>query len=133
MAKTAISGVLIETTILVDFLRGAAAAADYLDEARSHGALRCSAVTAAELTVGARDRADLRRIRQFLMRFEVEQISTVDSTRALRWLDRLFHSHGIGFHDCLIAAAGVRLHMPVATLNEKHSRSIPSVKVVRPY
>ena len=33
----------------------------------------------------------------------------------------------------LIAAAAVRLHIPVATLNDKHFRSIPSVKVIRPY
>ncbi len=133
MAKKASSRALVETTILVDFLRGAAAAAAYLDEARPHGTLVCSAVTAAELTVGARDRADLRKIRQFLARFQVEPISAADSTRALKWLGRLFHSHGIGFHDCLIAAAAVRLHIPVATLNEKHFRAIPSVKVVRPY
>jgi predicted nucleic acid-binding protein len=133
VAKNASNGVVVETTILVDFLRGTSQASDYLDETRSQGRLFCSAVTAAELIVGARDRADLRRIRQLLTRFEVEAISADDSHRALRWLDRLFHSHGIGFHDCLIAAAAVRLHVPVATLNLKHFRSVPSVKIVRPY
>ena len=132
MAKKASNGVLVETTILVDFLRGDTAAADYLDEARSHGMLICSAVSAAELIVGARDRSGSRKLRQFLGRFQVEPISAADSTRALKWLDKLFHSRGIGFHDCLIAAAA-RLHVPIATLNEKHFRAIPSVKVVRPY
>ena len=72
MAKKVSNGVLVETTILVDFLRGASAAADYLDEARSHGPLVCSLVTAAELTVGAQDRSELRKMRQLLARFEVE-------------------------------------------------------------
>jgi hypothetical protein len=133
VAKRASNWVVVETTILVDYLRGETAAAEYLDEARTHGIRVCSAVTAAELIVGARDRSDLRKIRQLLARFHVEPISTADSTRALKWLTRYFHSHNIGFHDSLIAAAAVRLHIPVATLNEKHFRAIPSVRVVRPY
>ena len=133
MAKKERSGILVETTILVDFLRGTSAAAEYLDEVRSSGALICSAVTAAELTVGARDRAEIRQIRQVLAPFEIEPITAEDSKRALRWLDCLYHSHGVGFHDCLIAAAAVRLRVQIATLNQKHFRSIRSVKVLRPY
>ena len=34
--------VLVETTILVDYLRGSDAAAEYLDKARAEGDLLCS-------------------------------------------------------------------------------------------
>jgi len=52
------SAVLVETTILVDYLRGSRTAADYLDAARSEGELFSSAVTKAELIVGSRTRAN---------------------------------------------------------------------------
>ena len=127
------SAVLVETTILVDFLRQSDAVADYLDAARIRNMLICSAVTKAELFVGARTRAELRAIDQLLARFDLEPIVADDSVRSLNWLKKYYHSHGVGFHDCLLAAAAVRLHVPIATLNEKHFKVLPSVKVIRPY
>jgi tRNA(fMet)-specific endonuclease VapC len=124
---------LIETTILVDFLRRSADAADYLDAVRLNASLICSAVTKAELVVGARTGAELRAIDQLVDRFEVEAITAADSVRSLNWLRKYYHSHGVGFHDCLLGAAAVRLRLPVATLNEKHFKALPGVKVIRPY
>jgi len=83
--------VLIETTILVDYLRRSAAAADYLDTARSQGNLICSAVTQAELIVGSRTRAELRAIDQLLTRFNIEPIDRNDSVRRMFKLGRLRH------------------------------------------
>ena len=127
------SSVLVETTILVDFLRRSSAAADYLDEVRTKGQLLCSAVTKAELIVGSRSRAELKAIDQLLARFEVEPITSHDSVRALNWLAKLFHSHSVGFHDCLLGAAAIRLRVPVATLNEKHFKPLTGLRVIRPY
>jgi predicted nucleic acid-binding protein len=62
------NAVLIETTVLVHYLRQSPAAADYLDTARAQGSLICSAVTQAELIVGSRTRAELRAIDQLLAR-----------------------------------------------------------------
>jgi len=44
---------LVETTILVDYLRASDAAAKYLDKARAEGDLLCSTVTHAELIIGS--------------------------------------------------------------------------------
>jgi tRNA(fMet)-specific endonuclease VapC len=125
--------VLIETTILVDYLRQSRAASDYLDAARARGSLICSAVTQAELIVGSRTRAELRAIDQLLARFSIEPIDRDDSVRALSWLRKYFHTRGVGFHDCLLGAASVRRRIPIATLNEKHFKALPGVKVIRPY
>ncbi len=125
--------ILVETTILVDFLRHSFAAADYLDAARAEGTLICSAVTKAELIVGSRSRAEAKAIDQLLARFEIEPITEHDSTRALNWLARFFHTTGIGFHDCLLGAAAARLRITLATLNEKHFKNLPGVRVIRPY
>jgi hypothetical protein len=64
MQTMADSAVLVETTILVDYLRGSRATADYLDAARSEGELYSSAVTKAELIVGSWTRAESRAIDQ---------------------------------------------------------------------
>jgi predicted nucleic acid-binding protein len=125
--------VLVETTILVDFLRGSDAAAEYLDKARAEGDLLCSGVTQAELFVGSRARSEIRAIDQLLARFQSEPIAAGDSTRALTWLRKYYHSRGVGFHDCLLGAAAARRQIPIATLNEKHFMALPGVKVVRPY
>jgi predicted nucleic acid-binding protein len=125
--------VLIETTILVDYLRRSAAAAEYLDTARAESRLICSAVTSAELFVGCRTRAELKAIDQLLTRFEIEPIVRDDSARALTWLRKYYHARGVGFHDCLLGAAAVRLRIAVATLNEKHFKALPGVRVTRPY
>ena len=133
MASIPISAVLVDTTILVDLLRGYDAAADFLDATRAEENLICSAVTKAELIVGARTRAELKAIDQLLARFRIEPISASDSTRSLTWLRKYYHSYGVGYHDCLLGAAAIRLRIPVATLNEKHFLILPGIKVVRPY
>lgn len=127
------SAILIETTVLIDLLRRSVAAAEYLDHARATMNLVCSAVTKAELIVGARTRAEVRAIEQLIDRFDVEHITAVDSSRALKWLGKYFHSHGAGFHDCLLEAAALRLRIPIVTLNEKHFQVLPGIKVIRPY
>jgi len=133
MAATTRNAVLVETTVLVDLLRGSVSAADYLDKARSQGPLFSSDVTRAELIVGSVTRAEVRSIDQLLSRFRIEPIDAHDSSRALTWLKKYYHSHSVGFHDCLLGAAALRLRIPIATLNEKHFRALPGVKVVRPY
>ncbi|HZU34321.1 MAG TPA: PIN domain-containing protein [Gemmataceae bacterium] len=125
--------VLIETTILVDYLRRSVAAADYLDATRAAGRLICSTVTYADIIVGCRTRAELKAIDQLLARFDVEPIVRDDSVRALNWLRKYYHSRGVGYHDCLLGAAAVRRHLSVATLNEKHFTALPGVRVIRPY
>jgi predicted nucleic acid-binding protein len=125
--------VFVEITILVDYLRGSDAAAEYLDKARAEGDLLCSTVTQAELIVGSRTRGEIREIDQLLARFQNEPIASGDSTRALTWLRKYYHSRGMGFHDCLLGAVAVRRKIPIATLNEKHFQGLPGVKVVRPY
>jgi predicted nucleic acid-binding protein len=127
------SAVLVETTILVDYLRRSVAAAEYLNATRTHSQLFCSAVTEAELIVGARDRKELRAIEQLLARFKIQPIAADDSVRALQWLRKYHHAHRVGFHDCLLGAAAVRLRVCVATLNEKHFEILPGVRVIRPY
>jgi len=124
---------LIESCICIDYLREAQEAIDYLDEMRDKGWLRCSVVTYAELLVGCRNRREEQAVSRFISEFAVEPVTAEDSLNAIRLLKKHRLKDGLGWLDCLIACAALRLHLPIATLNEKHFQPISGVKTIRPY
>lgn len=63
----------------------------------------------------------------------IVHIESGDSTDALQWYRTYHLSQGIGILDCFIAAAASRLNGPLHTLNTKHFRVIPGLRVKRPY
>ena len=124
---------LIDTSILIDHLRGRVEAQQFLSSVLASGQLITSAVVEAELISGARNLAEQRQIDLFLSRFQIHSIEAADSILSLRLLRDHRLSSNIGWLDCLIAACALRLRLPVATLNERHFRVIPGLAVVRPY
>ena len=124
---------LIESCICIDYLREAQEAIYYLDEMRDKGWLRCSVVTYAELLVGCHNRREEQAVSRFISEFAVEPVAAEDSLNAIRLLKKHRLKDGLGWLDCLIACAALRLHLPIATLNEKHFQPISGVKTIRPY
>lgn len=92
-----------------------------------------SAVTVAELLAGCRNRAEQRLVQRTLAVLPVVHIEPDDSMWALEQYAALHLSRGVGFLDCLVAAAAARLRCAVHTLNEKHYRGLPGLRVERPY
>jgi tRNA(fMet)-specific endonuclease VapC len=128
-----VQSVLIDSSILIDHLRGRTEAQQFLSSVLASGQLVTSEVVAAELITGARNLSDQRQIDLFLSRFQIHSVESVDSTLSLRLLRDHRLSSNIGWLDCLIAACALRLQIPVATLNERHFRVVPGLAVVRPY
>lgn len=124
---------LIDPLILIDHLRGRSQATQFLSATRAAVGLRTSAVVAAELLAGARDRREQTVMDRLLTRFHVEPFGPSDGDDALNLLRQHRLAHGIGWTDCLIAAAAIRLAVPVATLNDRHFRIVPGLAVHRPY
>lgn len=123
---------LLDTSILVDVLRGYAEARDWIDSiAEDHRFT--SVITAAELVAGCRNRAEQRNIDRELKMYTLVWLDEDISQNALDLYRRFYLSHGIGFHDCLIAATAMRRNYRVATLNLKHFRIFLKVKANRPY
>lgn len=123
---------LVDTTILIDFLRGHQAAGDWLEQF-SADELAISLVTAAELVAGCRNRREQRQIMADLVSFPMVMISTEISATAWDWYCQYRLSDGVGFLDCLIAASAHHLGVTVWTLNDRHFRPFPDLKVERPY
>ena len=111
------SACLIDTDVLIDFLRGHAAAAEWLQTLRSQPLV--SVITIAELRAGMRagEEHALAGLFDALVKLPVdEQIA-----RHAGDLRREFGpSHGTGLADALIAACAIRHKARLITLNVKH-------------
>jgi predicted nucleic acid-binding protein len=124
---------LLDTTILIDHLRGRAEAIALLRSLRPSGGPQSSDVVAAELLVGARDLRDQATVSRLLSTLALHPILEADSRQSLQLLTRFRLSQGIGWHDCVIAAQAFRLGLPVATVNARHFAAITNLRVIRPY
>jgi tRNA(fMet)-specific endonuclease VapC len=124
--------VIIDTTVLVDLLRGSSQARSFLSGVPFDERL-ISAVTVAELVEGCRNRRELAVLERELRLYAVVWIDEAQSRLADRWHRRFRLSKGIGYLDCLIGAAAFCTSASVVTLNDKHFRVLPGVIVSRPY
>lgn len=125
--------VLVDTSVIIDCLRGVGEAREFIRQCRSRGAVLLHTAVEAEVIVGAVDARDLRGAQRFVAECRSIAPDSSDLHRSVSLLSRLSLSHGIGWHDCLVAATAMRLAAPVATLNAKHFRAFKGLKVIVPY
>jgi predicted nucleic acid-binding protein len=120
---------LIDTDILIWFLRSHPAAARFLD---GLPARNLSVVSFMELLQGARDRQELRRIKSFLFSFGFEIVSLSENIghRAAIYMEEYGLSGGLTMPDALIAATAVDRNLPLATGNRKHFTAVRELRVV---
>ncbi len=120
------SPVLLDTDVLVDFLRGHPDATAYV---KSQGdRIVLSAVVVAELYAGVRDDEELQAIDEFLSLFPILPI-TRDLARSAGLLQRDYRkSHGVGLADAIIAATAEAQGAELKTLNVKHYPMLHGLK-----
>jgi len=115
---------LLDTDVLVDYLRGREEAAAYL-EARSE-TLLISAITVAELYAGVREGEESRRLAQFLGAFEIIPLDAEIARQGGLCHRDYGPGHGVGLADALIAATAALHQAKLVTLN---ARQFPMVEV----
>jgi len=123
---------LLDTSIFIDYLRGNEACKAWMGNF-STSELAYSVVTAAELLAGCRNSREQDIVEKELALYPMIHISGVISQSALEWYRQFHLSHGTGFLDCLIAASAHHYGLTICTLNDKHFRPLPDIKVERPY
>ena len=123
---------LIDSTILIDQLRGYALARSWLNSLRDDESA-ISMVSSAELLTGCRNKSEQSALEKSLATYQLLWIDEQTSRMSHDLYQRFFLSHGTGFFDCLIAATALRYQIVLATINEKHFRHIPDLQVIRPY
>ena len=124
---------LFDTDIIIWVLRGSEKAASAIDAA----SLRfISSVSYMELLKGARDKKELKLIRQFLkdLRFTIIPIEKNISHRATIYMEEFVLCGGLDMADVLIAATSTENSETLYTANNKHYKVIPDIqiKVFRP-
>ena len=124
---------LLDTNILIDFLRGYTPAIRFLTERERTDRLLCSVVTAFELHDGCRNADERARLDRFLLSYTIVPIEREDSLRGLEWLRQWRLSHGVGMLDCLIGAAVRRLGVPFFTRDQEHFSLFPDLDLRLPY
>ena len=124
--------ILVDSDVLIEHLRGNAAAREWLVQARrSSGPLAISVVSLTEIAGGMRspERREVMRLLGSMQRFEVgEQVAWRAATLMREY--RRSHS-GIGLGDYLIAATALTEGLELATLNVGHYPMFP--ELARPF
>ena len=129
MAETAW---LLDTSILVDLLRGSASARRWIDTLDLSDRL-ISVITATELLAGCRNQREQRAVERELALYTTVWLDEAASQSALDLYRRFHLSHGTGFLDCLIAATATTHGLQVATLNLKHFAAFSAMQAEKPY
>lgn len=119
---------IVDTDVLIDFLRGYAPAVDWMRECRNRPMV--SVISVAELRAGMRagEKSALETLVGALVVIHVdEQIAA----RAGDLRREFGPSHGTGLADALIAASAIMNEARLVTLNVRHYPMIEGV--VQPY
>lgn len=125
--------VIIDTSVLIDALRGRSAAGAFVDSACKAGRAVVTAPVAAELLDGVQSARELRTLRALLRSMKGVVPREPDWVLALQWVGTYRLAHGVDWVDCLVGATARRMGVPVATQNVKHFELLPGVTVVQPY
>ena len=120
---------LIDTDILIDYLRGNLQAKQFL--ARHSGHLLISTVTVAELYSGIRNNSELQILEDLFMCFAIMPLETSIAKEGGGYLRKYYRSHGTGLADALIAATAMSHGSYLVSLNKKHFPGIQ--KLLIPY
>jgi predicted nucleic acid-binding protein len=118
---------LIDTDVLIDYLRGDHRAARFLEDLK--GDLFVSSITVAELYSGVRNVEEERALDEFLLAFQVVEVDQQIAKSGGPYRHQFSKSHGTGLADALIAASAEARHAILVSLNRRHFPMAKGMKV----
>ncbi|HLA88545.1 MAG TPA: type II toxin-antitoxin system VapC family toxin [Anaerolineales bacterium] len=120
--------ILCDTNILIEFYKGRA---DVMEIFNAVGIsnLAVSVVTVGELFYGARDKRELRNLREHISLLNQIPIDEYISNVYLSLLEKYSLSHRLSIPDALIAATALYHSIPLYTLNVKDFRYISGLSI----
>lgn len=120
---------LIDTDILIDYLRGIPQAIKFLENALINCRCYISTITIAELYVGVRGDEEQQVLDHFIKEFQIAVVSEKVAQQGGLYRRDYGKSHGVGLADALIAATTEELSVQLITLNKKHYPMLNTVHV----
>jgi predicted nucleic acid-binding protein len=118
---------LIDTDVLIDYLRGQPEAVEYLEGCQE--AMVVSVITVAELFAGVREGKERTALSAFLAAFETMPVDAGIAERGGLYRRDYGKSHNTGLADALIAATAEQVQVRLVTLNRKHFPMLSNVQV----
>jgi len=119
--------VLIDTDVMVDFLRGEPKAVSLIRKYSTR--LMMSSIVVAELYAGIRDDEELNKLDSLIGIFKVVPVSSRLARAGGLFRKEYIRSHGVGLADAIIAATAAAESADLKTLNMKH---YPMINGLRP-
>ena len=119
---------LFDTDVLIWYLRGNEKAAVAMEEAESR---QLSVVSYMELLQGARDKNEVKVIRNFLkdLDFEIVPLTENIGHRASVYMEEYCLKVEMCLADALLAATAVENHFMLCTGNNKHYKPITEIEI----
>jgi len=118
---------LLDTDVLVDFLRGYGKAVAFVN-AQSFRII-LSSIVVAELYAGVKEDAEQAVLENFVSLFRIVPVSAEIAKAGGLYKRDYAKSHGVGLADAILAATAVAENAALKTLNTKH---YPMLKGLRP-
>lgn len=119
---------LLDTNILIDYLRGKQPAIEFID-CTGKPRLAVNTVVVLELYNGCLNKAELAKIKRLLNGFNHLEINEVIAQAAMYIGQSFALSHSVTASDALIAATALVYNLELRTANLKDFRMIPGLKV----
>ncbi|MBN1865621.1 MAG: type II toxin-antitoxin system VapC family toxin [Victivallales bacterium] len=117
---------LVDTDILVDFLRGNGAAVDFVSN--NSTSIMLSSIVVAELYAGVKNDDELATLDRFLSFFRIIPLSQEIARIGAQFKRQYAKSHGLGLADALVAASALTENAELQTLNVKHFPMFTNLK-----
>jgi len=109
---------LIDTNILIHYLRGKTEAINFLENAEMP--LYISSINVAELYAGVREGDEKTLLKNFVAAFDIVFVNGEIAKRAGLFKRDYAKTHGVGLADALIAASAEFVQATLVTQNVKH-------------
>lgn len=118
---------MIDTDVLIDYLRGYPDASVFLESKKD--ALSVCSITVAELYAGVREGQEKATLDSFIQAFSVVEVDLEIAQKGGLFRRDYGKNHGVGLADALIAAAAASAGAILVTLNRKHYPMLEDVLV----
>jgi len=120
---------LIDTDIIIDYLRGLPQASSFLEKTMEQSTCLLSVITVAELYAGIRDGKERHLLENFLHVFEIISLNNDIATTGGLYRRDHGKSHNVGLADALIAATATYCDATLASLNKKNFPMLKNIHV----
>jgi predicted nucleic acid-binding protein len=110
--------IVIDTDILINYLRGSVKTLDYLKELAQSNMLSCSAITVAELFAGMKN-SELRMTEMLINSLNIINVDRKIAQKAGNYRQTI-KSQNLELDDCIIAATCFIKNATLVTANVKH-------------